>query len=67
MNELDTWTDILRDAKQNHKRVSILVDGSYKPYTGYVESINIFWVQLRNEYSTEYLQNSEIKTVRIYD
>ena len=67
MNELDTWTDILTEAKQIHKRVSILVDGSYKPYTGYVESINIFWVQLRNEYSTEYLKNSEIKTVRIYD
>ena len=67
MNELDTWSDILKEAKKNHKRVSILVEGSYKPYTGYVETVNIFWVELRNEYSVEYLKNSEIKTVRIYD
>ena len=67
MNEFDTFIEVLKEAKVNNKRVSILVEGSYKPYTGHVESINIFCTQLRNEYSVEYLKNSEIKTVKVYD
>lgn len=67
MNEVDNFTDVLKQAQKDHKRVSILVAGSYKPFTGFVKSVNIFQTQLENEYSVEYIRNVEIKAVRIYE
>lgn len=67
MNEVNGWTEILEDAKRRGKRVSILVNGSFKPYTGLVLKITTFMVVLVNEYSSEYVALKDIKAVRVFD
>ena len=66
MNEVNGWTEILEDAKRRGKRVSILVNGSFKPYTGFITKLTIFMVVLFNEYSQEYVVLKDIKAIRVY-
>ena len=61
------WNIILVDALENRNRVSILVEGTYKPYTGYVTEVKKGVLTLTNEYSTEYIMIANIKAVRVYD
>lgn len=56
----------LRDAKARVRTVNILVEGTYKPYTGHVVDVNDNMVILENEYSTEYLLLSSVKAVKVY-
>ena len=67
MNELTEWIDILKNANEEIKRVSILVNGSFKPYRGLVEKVTMFMVVLVNEYSREYVVLKDIKAIRVYD
>ena len=54
------------EAKDKRNRVSILVAGTYKPYTGFVRSLNEVMVSLDNEYSNEYIMLADIKALRVY-
>ena len=63
---MNGWTEILEDAKRRGKRVSILVNGSFKPYTGFITKLTIFMVVLFNEYSQEYVVLKDIKAIRVY-
>ena len=46
--------------------VSILVHGTYKPYTGKVKRAYENFVELVNEYSTNYIYYKDIIAVRVY-
>lgn len=61
------WNVILVDALENRNRVSVLVEGTYKPYTGHVTEVKKGVLTLKNEYSTEYIMITNIKAVRVYD
>ena len=61
------WNAILVDALESRNRVSVLVEGTYKPYTGKIADVNKGVLTLRNEYSTEYIMIANIKAVRVYD
>ena len=67
MNEEDGWTVILNYAYKDRKRVSILINGSFKPFTGFVARFTNFMVVLENEYSSEYVALKDIKAVRVFD
>ena len=64
---ISPWNVILSDALDSNKRVSVLVEGTYKPYTGKISDVNKGVLTLRNEYSTEYIMITNIKAVRVYD
>ena len=67
MMTISPWYDVLADAQNEGKRVSVLVNGSYKPYTGRVLEIKgNLMIALGNEYAQEYILFSEIKAVRVY-
>lgn len=61
------WAEILISARNSGSKVSILITGSYKSFTGKVKKLEIGVVTLENEYSTEYISLSEIRAVRVYD
>ena len=61
------WNVILIDASLNRNRISVLVEGTYKPYTGKIADVNKGVLTLKNEYSTEYIMIANIKAVRVYD
>ena len=61
------WYDILMDAFKRENRVSILVDGTYRPYAGRIISMRGNIVSLQNDYSVEYIMLTNIKAVRVYD
>ena len=61
------WNVILMDASLNRNRISVLVEGTYKPYTGKIADVNKGILTLENEYSTEYIMIANIKAVRVYD
>lgn len=67
LNEWDGWADILNRADREGKRVSILVNGSFKPYVGRVIKVRASIVVLMNEYSKEYISLRDIKAIRVYD
>ena len=60
------WSDVLKNAHDNSKTVSILVNGSYKPYTGKILRMELGLITLVNEYSMEYISMNEVKAVRVY-
>ena len=61
------WNVILVDALESRNRVSVLVEGTYKPYLGHVTEVKKGVLTLKNEYSTEYIMLTNIKAVRVYD
>ena len=61
------WYDILIGAFNRKNRVSILVDGTYKPYAGRIIKMQGNIVSLQNDYSVEYIMLINIKAVRVYD
>lgn len=64
---MDGWADILNRADNDGNRVSILVNGSFKPYVGRVVEVRVSIVVLMNEYSKEYILLRDIKAIRVYD
>lgn len=62
-----SWGKILSRAREENHTVSVIVHGSYKPYVGKIKDVMVGLVVLINEYSTEYIQLSEIKALRVYD
>lgn len=63
---LSPWFDVLRKAKDNGKRVSVLINGTYKPYSGYITNLTKSILTLDNEYADEYILLNDIKAVRVY-
>lgn len=63
---LSPWFEVLRRAKDNNKRVSVLINGTFKPYTGYVTNLSKSLLTLDNEYADEYILLNDIKAVRVY-
>lgn len=61
------WFKILHNAFEHSERVSVIINGTYKPFTGYVLSIDSGLVTIDNEYSREYIMMSEIRSIRVYD
>ena len=63
---LSPWFDVIRKAKDNGKRVSVLINGTYKPYSGYITNLTKSILTLDNEYADEYILLNDIKAVRVY-
>ena len=63
---LSPWFDVLKKAKNYGKRVSVLINGTYKPYSGYVTNLTKSILTLDNEYADEYILLNDIKAVRVY-
>ena len=63
---LSPWFDVLKKAKDNDKRVSVLINGTYKPYSGYITNLTKSILTLDNEYADEYILLNDIKAVRVY-
>ena len=67
MNDpISGWQKVLVDALNSGKTVSILVDGTYKPYIGKVEKVSGNVVTLKNEYATEYVSIPRITGMKVY-
>ena len=63
---LSPWYEVLRKARDNDKRVSVLINGTYKPYSGYITNLTKSILTLDNEYADEYILLNDIKAVRVY-
>ena len=63
---LSPWYEVLRKARDNNKRVSVLINGTYKPYSGYITNLTKSILTLDNEYADEYILLNDIKAVRVY-
>lgn len=67
MNDpISGWQRVLVDALNSGKTVSVLVDGTYKPYVGKVTKVSGNVATLKNEYATEYVSIPMIKAVKVY-
>ena len=61
----DDFFEVLTNT--GNSTVSILVHGSFKPYTGKVKRAYEHFVELVNDYSSNYVYYKDIIAIRVYD
>ena len=60
------WENVLREAQRENKWASILVIGTYKPFSGTIRKVTPTMVELDDRFSVNRILLSEIKVVRTW-
>ena len=60
------WENVLREAQRENKWASILVNGTYKPFSGTIRKVTPTMVELDDRFSVNRILLSEIKVVRTW-